>query len=62
MTRQISTKLYNGTIGCIKAKTLGKMIIYEAVYSLLSTVAGIGLDLWKYFREKNGKIAYFYLL
>ena len=62
VTRQISTKLYNGTIGCIKAKTLGKMIIYEAVYSLLSTVAGIGLDLWKYFREKNGKIAYFYLL
>lgn len=40
VARQISTKFYNGTIGRITSKTLGKMIAYELAYSVFDTVIG----------------------
>ena len=39
VARQISTKFYNGTIGKITFKTFTKMVLYEAAYSLFSTIA-----------------------
>ena len=40
VARQISTKFYNGTIGSITSRTLGKMIAYELGYSVFGTVIG----------------------
>ena len=39
VARSISTKLFNGTIKHITAKTFGKMICYELGYSVFSTLA-----------------------
>lgn len=54
VARLISTKFYNGTIGRITAKTLGKMVVYELAYSVFDTVIG---GIWDAF-ETNPREAW----
>jgi hypothetical protein len=54
VARQISTKFYNGTIGSITSKTLGKMIAYELGYTVFDTVIS---GVWDAF-ETNSREAF----
>ena len=44
VARQISTKFYNGSIGHIRIKTLGKIFLYESAYSIFSTITSGIID------------------
>lgn len=50
VARQISTKFYNGTIGRITSRTLGKMVAYELAYSVFDTVIG---GIWDAFETNS---------
>ncbi len=48
VARQINTKLFNGTIGKIGAKTFFKMAAYVGFYSIFNTIGNGIIDIWQY--------------
>jgi hypothetical protein len=53
VARQISTKFANGQIAHITASTFGKMLAYEAAYSVFSTLADATIGIAKYYIQRR---------
>lgn len=51
VTKQINTKLYNGTIKHIRPKTFAKMFAYESYYSIINVMAEGIINIFEYFRR-----------
>lgn len=49
VARQISTKFYNGSIGRITALTFGKMVAYEAAYSVFNVIAEVLINTYNHY-------------
>ena len=53
VTRQIYTKLFNGQIRHISARTFGKLVAYEAGYSVLNVFINIFINTVRHYKQYN---------
>jgi len=50
VARQISTKFYNGTVRKITLRTFGKMVTYEAAYSVFNVIADVLINTYNHYK------------
>ena len=53
VSRQIYTKFYNGQIRHISARTFGKLVAYEAGYSVLNVFINIFINTVRHYKQYN---------